>query len=169
MRRGRSLLPAHRGANGGKTADAFQVWSDDVDATLDDVFAVQERVAARVVDALQVRLSPAESRALGDWGTRSAAAYDEFLKGNALVEHFDQRDKLEAARRHFERALAIDADFAPALAGLASAEAQVFRNFDSDSRRLDRADEEVHRALALDPHLVRARMASGEILAMRYD
>ncbi len=152
-----------------KTTDAFQLWSEEFDARLDDVFAVQERVALSIVDALDLRLTSTETRLLKDWGTRNAAAYDEFLKGNALVQHFQEIDKLHAAQGHFERALALDPEFAPALAGLASAEAQTFRNFDSDPARLARAESLVHRALAIDPQLTRAHMAAGEIRVMRYD
>jgi eukaryotic-like serine/threonine-protein kinase len=152
-----------------KTTDAFQVWSETIDAKLDDIFDVQERVATRIVEALHVRLSPDEAQALGRWGTRSAPAYDEYLRGQVLVEHFHLRDKLEAARGHFERALAMDPGFAPALAGLASAEAQTYRNIDGDSTRLARAEELVNRALAIDPHLTRALFARGEIQGVRYD
>jgi adenylate cyclase len=152
-----------------KAADAFQIWSEDIDATMDDVFDVQERVAARIVEALNVRLSPEETRALRQWGTRNAEAYDEYLKGEVLVAHFHMLDKLEAARRHFERALEIDPVFAPAMAGLASAEAQIYRNVQSRPEGLDRAEAFVRRALAIDPRLVRARMAAAEIRAMRYD
>ena len=151
------------------TADSFRVWSEDIDGKLDDVFAVQERVASRIVEALHLKLSAEESSVLTNWGTHNAAAYDEYLKGQALVEHFNQRDRLEAGRAHFERALAIDPGFAPAMAGLVEAETQTYRNFDSDPRRLERADALVARALAIDPRLGRARLALALIRANRYD
>jgi TolB-like protein/Tfp pilus assembly protein PilF len=151
------------------TADSFRVWSEEIDGKLDDVFAVQERVASRIVEALHLKLSAEEANSLGNWGTKNSAAYDEYLKGEALVEHFHLRDRLEAAYAHFERALAIDPGFAPAMAGLADAEAQVYRNFDSDPRRLERGDALVARALAIDPRLGRARMVLAIIRANRYD
>ena len=152
-----------------KTADGFQVWSENIDAKLDDIFDAQERVATRIVEALHVRLSPDEAGSMGTWGTRNVAAYDEYLRGQVLVEHFHQTDKLEAARKHFERALEIDPRFAPAMAGLASAEAQTYRNVDSTPARLERAQALVARALAVDPRLVRALFASGEIRGVSYD
>ena len=152
-----------------KTADAFPVWSEDIDARAGDLLEVQEHVATRIVQALDVHLSREDARALGDWGTRNATAYDSYLRGEALVQHFDEEDKLAAARGHFERALAADPKFAPAMAGLASSEAQTYRNFDSDPARLARGDALVARALAIDPRLVRARMAAGQIRGMRFD
>ncbi len=152
-----------------KAADGFQVWSESIDAKLDDVFGVQERVATRIVEALHVRLTPDEAGSLRRWGTRNAAAYDEYLRGQALVEHFYSREKLVAARGHFERALAIDAAFAPAMAGLASAEAQTYRNVDSSPSHLERARALLRSALAIDPALTRALFTSGEVKGVSYD
>jgi TolB-like protein len=151
------------------TANSFHVWSEEIDGQLDDVFAVQERIASRIVESLHLKLSPDEASALSKWGTHNAAAYDEYLQGQALLEHFHLLDRLHAGRAHFDRALAIDPGFAPAMAGLASVEAQIYRNFESDPRRLDHGEALAARALALDPRLGRARMAAGEIRAMRYD
>jgi serine/threonine protein kinase/TolB-like protein len=50
-----------------RTADAVRLWSEDLDARIDDVFAVQERIAGRIVEALGVKLTPAEERALRSW------------------------------------------------------------------------------------------------------
>ncbi len=152
-----------------KTADAFHIWSESIDGKLDDIFDVQERIATRIVEALNVRLTPDEAGSLRRWGTRNTAAYDEYLRGQVLVEHFHIPEKLEAARGHFELALRIDPEFAPAMAGLASAEAQIYRNVDSSSGRLARASALVKSALAIDPRLTRALFTSGEIRGVSYD
>ena len=152
-----------------KSRDGFQVWSESADAKIDDIFAVQERIATHIVEALALKLTPDERRSLADWGTRNAAAYDEYLHGQALYATVHDRARFEASRPHFERALVIDPQFAPALAGLASVEAQEYRDFDTDPARLAKADDLVHRALEIDPHLGRALMAAGEIHVARYE
>jgi TolB-like protein len=152
-----------------KSVDGFRVWSDDAEAKLDDIFAVQERIAARTVDALALKLTPDERRSLSEWGTRNAAAYDEYLQGQALYENFKRREEFQAALDHFQRALAIDSRFAPAMAGMASVEAQYYRDFDSDPARLARAEELAGRALEVDPRLGRALLALGEVRVARYD
>ncbi|MFT3914011.1 MAG: tetratricopeptide repeat protein [Anaeromyxobacteraceae bacterium] len=152
-----------------KTADGFRVWSDDIDSSFDDIFAVQERVATRIVEALGVHLEPGESRRLTDWGTRNAAAYDAYLRGTALAVHFDDLARLEAGRRQFEAALALDPDFAPALAGIANVELQTFRNFETEPGHLTRAEEALRRALALDPRLTYARIFQGGLQANRFE
>ncbi len=151
------------------TADAVQLWSDIIDARLDDVFQVQEQVATRIVEALHVRLSPDEADSLRRWGTRNAAAYDEFLRGEALADRISVREKLEAARRHFERALQMDSSFAPAMAGLAFVEGTIYRVFDATPERLTKARALLDRALAIDPKLPRALISSGLMRALVYD
>jgi TolB-like protein len=153
-----------------RTADAIQLWSEDQDARLDDVFAVQARIAARIVEALGLKLTPGEERTLRTWGTRNAAAYDEYLKGQALFnEGADKRPVLEATQVHFEKALAIDPGFAPALAGLSSCEALVYRDWESQPGHLDRAEALAGRALALDPQLVPAIKAAADVRGFRFD
>ncbi len=152
-----------------KAADGLGVWSEDAEAKLDDIFAMEERIAARTVDALALKLTPDERRSLSDWGTRNAKAYDEYLQGQAIYESSARREQFDAALSHFERALLIDARFAPALAGLASVEAQYYRDFDSDPARLSRAEELARRALEIDPHLGRASLALGEVYVARFD
>ena len=153
-----------------RTGDAVRLWSEDLDARFDDVFSVQERIASRIVEALGVTLSPREERALRSWGTRNVAAYDAYLKGMAkFTEDPDVRANVDAATVHFERAIAIDAEFAPALAGLASCEAMVYRNWDSLPARLRRAEALAGKALALDPQLVPALKAAADVRGYRFD
>jgi TolB-like protein len=152
-----------------KAPDGFEVWSENTDAKIDDIFSMQEHIAARTAQALAVKLTPEERHSLSDWGTHSAAAYDEYLQGQILYERVMDRARFEASLPHFERALAIDPRFAPAMAGYASVEAQMYRDFDSDPARLARADNLVRRALEINPHLGRALMAGAEIRLARYD
>ena len=153
-----------------RTVDAIQLWSEDLDGRLDDVFAVQERIAGRIVEALGVKLTPSELRSLGAWGTRNALAYDEYLKGQVRFgEGPSQRPTLDAARAHFEKALAIDPGFAPAMAGLASCEALVYRDWESRAEYLDRAEALAERALALDSQLVPALKAAADVRGFRFD
>ena len=153
-----------------RTSDAVQVWSEDQDARIDDIFTVQDRIAARIVDALGVRLSPIEASALANWGTRNARAYDEFLKAQVRFgEGADDPRILADTVAHLEKALAIDPDFAPALALLAQTSALQYRDFDSDPAILARAEALASRAMALDPQLPSALKAAGDVRANRYD
>jgi eukaryotic-like serine/threonine-protein kinase len=91
------------------------------------------------------------------------------LRGEALVQFSDQPEKVAAARRHFEEALQSDANYAPALAGLAFVEGQTYRNSDANPLHLKRAEEFAQRALAIDPHLAETHLALGTVSADKYD
>ena len=151
------------------TADTFRTWSDEFDGNVDDVFGVQKRLAGRIVDALGLRLSPEESVPLARWRTRNAAAYDEYLRGISLLSRFGDRARLEEAKLHFERALSIDPGFAPAIAGAADVEIQLFRDFDARPERLACAERMVQEALRIDPNLTIARSTLGDLKANRFD
>lgn len=151
-----------------QAADDSHLWVRNFDANLDDIFTVQEDVARQIVESLGVHLTDTVAAALAQRPTNSVSAYDAYLQGQALVERWNFREMLEASRTYFNQALTLDPNFANALAGLASAEAQTFRNFDADPERLRRAEELLNRALSLQPELVRAIMARGELLVVRY-
>ena len=152
-----------------QTSDDSHLWANNFDADLDDVFGVQETIAIAIVESLGIHLTDSDTKALAKTPTNDVAAYEAYLQGQALVESWNIIESLDASRTYFNQALAIDPGYANALAGLASAEGQTFRNFDSDPKRLERADEFLDRAQAIDPQLQRAFVARGELMAHRYD
>ncbi|MCM2255121.1 MAG: protein kinase [Vicinamibacteria bacterium] len=147
----------------------YQLWSEDFDGELDDVFRLQEQTALRIAEALDVRLSSDDHDTLRQRSTANPLAYDEYLRGRVLIEHFNDPEKLEAARQHLERALQLDPDFPLALVGLSRVESQYHRNLDPRPERLERAEQLARRALALQPRLTEAQLAMGQVLGNRYD
>ena len=152
-----------------QTSDDSHLWADSFDADLDDIFTVQETIARNIVNALGIHLTDTDTEALAQRPTNNVLAYEAYLQGQALVERWNWAETLEASRKYFNQALALDPNYANALAGLASAEAQTFRNIDSDTERLERADQLLDRAQAIDPDLHRAFVARGEVMAARFD
>ena len=47
-----------------ETANAAHVWAERYDRTLDDIFAIQDEISQSIVEALKVRLAPAEKQAI---------------------------------------------------------------------------------------------------------
>jgi len=151
------------------SSTGFQLWGDDFEGDLKDVFAVQEQTALKIAEALNLRLTPQEQKAVQRRYTSNPEAYDAYLRGRALVEYFDRADKLEAGRRHFEKALQSDPNYALALAGMSRVDGQYYRNINPDESRLRRAEEYAQRALAIDPQLAEGHVALGCIFGYRYD
>jgi eukaryotic-like serine/threonine-protein kinase len=147
----------------------FQVWSQEFEGTLEDVFEIQERTALLIAERLDLQLSPQEQRDVQQRGTENPEAYDSYLRAQVLLTDWSDREKVETARRHLEEALEMDPDYPLALAGLASVDAQAYRNFDPDPERLARAERNAARAVQLAPDLPRTQMALAETAAMRYD
>jgi TolB-like protein/thioredoxin-like negative regulator of GroEL len=56
------------------------LWADTYDGSIDDVFAIQERLARVIVQALELRLTPAEELRLTERAIDSVAAYECYLR-----------------------------------------------------------------------------------------
>ena len=148
-------------------ADGFHLWAERYDRTLQDVFAVQEEIASSIAGALQVALSPAESKALVGDRPADARAYDLYLKGR---EHYGRYSdsSLRAALDLFTQAIAVDPGYALAWAGVADAHGQrVAWGYSSDpGEELRLGLEAARKAIELNPRLPEAYKA--EALVYRY-
>ena len=151
------------------TDSGFQVWADDFTGQMKDVFSLQEQTALAIAQSLNLTLTPQEQQAIKKRYTQNPRAYDAYLRGSALVSSFDQRESLETARKNFEEALQQDPNYAPAIAGLAWVEGQIYRNLEANPAHLQRAEEYARRALALDPELAEAHVAMGTVNSDKYD
>jgi adenylate cyclase len=61
------------------------LWADRYDRDLTDIFAVQDDVTRRIVDALRVTLSPTEKARLANSWTSNIDAHDCYLRGRELL------------------------------------------------------------------------------------
>jgi TolB-like protein/DNA-binding winged helix-turn-helix (wHTH) protein/Tfp pilus assembly protein PilF len=100
--------------------DGYHLWSERYDRDLDDVFAVQDEIARAIVAKLQVTLRTEPGRPLVQRHTDDLEAYSLYLQGRY---HWSRRAKgfLQRAMACFEQAIARDASYALAHAGVADA------------------------------------------------
>jgi len=96
-------------------ANAVHIWADSFDGVLDDIFDLQDRITASVVSAMEPTLQHAEIARLKYKPTESLDAYDLMLRALSLWHQFTE-ESFAAALGCLERALAIDPNYAPALA-----------------------------------------------------
>ncbi len=148
-----------------KADDGFHMWSETWDRTLDDIFAIQDEIAADVVAQLKVSLLGAAPTAV----VTDPEAYALFLQARQLGRQ-DTAEGYERSNALYEQALEIESEYAAARVGLAS-------NYMSQAgflgvRPLDEgfelAREAVNRALAINPEYAEAYAALGRI-ARSYD
>jgi TolB-like protein/DNA-binding winged helix-turn-helix (wHTH) protein len=132
------------------TTTNSELWSLKVDRTIDDVFAVQDQIAQRVAQQLDVTLHgrPAE---YADVGTD---AYLAFLKGRSLIESRKLAD-VEESIRQFSRAVELAPSFAAAWAELARAKIVLVAVHPTPNRDAGKLWTEVRqlvdRAIEIDP------------------
>jgi TolB-like protein/Flp pilus assembly protein TadD len=136
-------------------------WQDKYDADLADVFDVQARIATRVARALEVALGARQEKQLEERPTSNLAAYDAYLKG---VEIFSRGFSVSIDRdaaAQFERAVALDPNFAMAWAYLSLSQSMRY-SWGSESAEVGQAARAAaENALALSPELPKAHMALG--------
>ena len=146
----------------------FQVWADDFTGQMKDVFSLQEQTALKIAQALNLNLSPQETKAIQQRYTQNPQAYEAYLAGKGLLE-VETPERFEAARTNFEQALKYDPNYAPALAGLAHVEGLYYRDLATDPSHLQKAEEYARRAIAIDPNLAEAHVALGQTHGLRFD
>ena len=89
------------------------LWADHFDGSLEDIFDLQDQVAASVVGAIARRLEQAEMERAKRKATESLDAYDYFLRGMASFYRRTNEANSEALRQ-FSKATEFDPDFASA-------------------------------------------------------
>src|SRR6516165_3369726 len=140
------------------------VWADRFEGDLDDVFALQDRITQDIVTALEVRLTYGEQARV--WRTRSGSplVYEHFSKGRNLYVNFAKHTHAQA-RNEFERALAINPAYAPALLllGFTLTDQVRFGWGEDQATTYEAALECAARDLAADPNSFMAYMIVGYV------
>ncbi len=94
------------------------LWAENYDRTLGDAVILQNQIAAAIASEVRAKLTPAEDALLGRARQVNPAAYESYLKGRF---HFNKRTEtdLRTAIAYFNRAIAVDPQYALAYVGLA--------------------------------------------------
>lgn len=126
------------------------IWAERYDRELADIFAVQDDVTAHIVRALAIKLAKAGSSHAVRPDGENPEAYDCVLRGREQYRLFTPEGNA-AARRHYEKAITLDARNAEAHAGLAQTHMQDW--FGGAAEGIERAFDAAEKARSLDPHL----------------
>lgn len=118
-----------------------QIWGDRFEDTVDDVFALQDRVALSVAAAVEPNISAAELRRATRSPVDHLGCYDLYLRAAHLRTTL-RRSEVMRALELLEKAMAINPEYAPVLAQAAGCHSQIYVNRWAD-------DYESHRAQGL--------------------
>jgi len=147
-------------------ADGLQLWSERYDRELTDVFEVQDEIANAIAARFKLSLGGAPGRMVTR-GTTSLEAYELFLKGRAVV--YLRGRHLYEALSHFQQALAIDPDYAEALAWMSDAyRNQATFGMAPSDEVMPKARQAAEHALAIDPNQAEAHATLADVEA-QYD
>jgi tetratricopeptide (TPR) repeat protein len=142
-------------------ADGTEIWGQQYNRNVADVFAVQEEIAKEISEKLSLKLSGAERQQLAKRPTENLKAFQYYMQGRAYTQRRTREDLLEAVR-YCDKAIEEDRNYALAYAGLSDAYG-VLGGYGYiapiEGRR--KAEEAARKALALDENLAEAHAALG--------
>jgi TolB-like protein len=129
------------------------LWAETYDRDLRDVLELQSEVARAIAREVQVKVRPQEQSQLARIRPVDPEAYEAYLKGRY---HWNRRsrDGLGKATQHFQEAIASDATYAAAYAGLADCISILgWWGFVSPEQGCGKGKALAMKALELDPNL----------------
>lgn len=142
-----------------------QIAANTITGAAGDMFGLQDKLVDDVVEKLPRAVEPERRLALlhGHFDTKPAA-YDFYLRGRGYLEDYKVEDNLENAIAEFERAIAVDENYAPAYAAMGLAYDQGFRWKNRDKEWVQKAKTQCERALAITPQLAEGHTCLGNVL-----
>lgn len=145
------------------TTNNHQLWGQQYNRKLADLFAVQEEIAKEISEKLRLRLTGAEQQQLSKRPTDNLKAFQYYMQGRSFTQRRTREDLMTTVQYN-EKALQEDPNYALAYAGLADAYANLgFRGYIAPIEGRRQAEEAARKALALDENLAESHVALGEI------
>jgi TolB-like protein len=158
--------------------NGLQIWSENYDRDLTDIFVIQENIAQAIATSLRMPLGLRPGENLVSNRTGNAASYEAYLRAKALIRGRSLQSITEAVKL-LEDVVARDPDFAPAWGFLATAY-RLLPRFDparlagriEEARvvvesAMPKAEAAARRAIQLDPENADGYEGLGDVERMR--
>jgi serine/threonine-protein kinase len=141
--------------------DNSEIWGQQYNRKLADVFAVQEEIAKEISEKLRLKLTGAERQQLAKRPTENLKAFQYYMQGRGYINRRTREDLLTAIS-YYDKALEEDRNYALAYAGLSEAyQGLGVRGYIAPIEGQRRMEEAARKALALDDNLAEAHAALG--------
>jgi TolB-like protein/DNA-binding SARP family transcriptional activator/Flp pilus assembly protein TadD len=150
------------------TRHGHHLWAERYDRELDNIFGVQEEIARTIAAAIEPALGHAERSRSQRKGPESLSAWDWYQRGMSLMYQDTAETNVEALT-HFQRAVALDPEFAAAHAAAARVLVNdLINGFTSVSMEtIRRAVTQARRAIVIDDRDALAHMVLGMLHLLR--
>ena len=138
-------------------------WSQRYDLKSADILSFEDEVAGKVVEGLQVEISPTEQKAIQQRATSNVEAYNDYLQARFHFSEYlvhSQVESLQYGERLMLHATSLDGNFAEAYALLAEFYLFEAANFtDNAPENLKKAELAAQNAARLNPQLPEGMIA----------
>jgi adenylate cyclase len=146
-------------------AKGDHVWAARYDRDLTDIFAIQDEISKAIVEALKVKLLPAEKKKIENRGTSNVEAYDLYLMAREqwISGTFGTVRREQSIARLCKQATLLDPEYAQAwaLMGLAQLELRFVHGHEEDALSAAERALEINPGLA-EAHCIKARYLEEE-------
>ena len=149
-------------------ATGEHLWAERYDGILKDVFALQDEITLKILNALQVKLTAGEQAQLWSKGTDNLKAYLKYLQAREHVYQMNQENNV-LGRQMLEEVIRLDPNYAMAYMTLAHTHALdiSYGTYKSLKESLKRALDLVEKAIDLDGSLAEAHSILGFIYQLK--
>jgi TolB-like protein len=152
-----------------------QIWAEEYDRDLNDLFAIQAEIAKKVAQHLHARLSASEKASVEEKPTQDLGAYDFYVRAVSLIYNaevpggpVDVPATLSEAAELLNKAVSRDPNFFLAYCQLALAHDLIHTVTDSTPARLAMAKSAIDSAFRLRPDSGEAHLALASHLYLGY-
>jgi serine/threonine-protein kinase len=148
-----------------------QIAANTITGNANDIFGLQDNLFAEVLEKLPLVVDPGRQQSLRGRPDTKPAAYDFYLRGRGYLEDYQHPDNIESAITQFERAIAVDKNYAPAYAAMGLAYNAGFQSMNRGKDWIEKARRQCERALAITPQLAEGHTCLGNVYFStgRYD
>lgn len=144
--------------------DGSHLWSERYDREMEDVFSIQDEIAAAIVDKLKIKLLGVQGETFNQRTTENIEAYNLYLKGRFFWHRRTEEDMLKSMDQ-FKQAIALDSTYALAYAGLADVYfIMTWWGYFPREEGFQKAKTYVYQALSINDRLPEAHATLGGIL-----
>jgi adenylate cyclase len=148
-------------------SSGYHLWTQRYDRPLRDILMLHDEIVQKIVTTLKLQLTLQEQGVIVRKHTDNLEAYDAFLRGMEYKLRFTKEADAQA-RQMFEKAVALDPQYAEAYAWLSWIYWVEWVDRRSvDPQTLERASALAHQALTLDDSLPVAHSHLGQVYALQ--
>ena len=142
-------------------------WSQRYDLKSADILSFEDEVASRVVEGLQIQISPTEQKAIQQPATSNVEAYNAYLQARVYLNEYLSQSRLDSLQKGetlLLHATSLDKNFADAYALLAQMYSFQGANFVDDAgANLQKAEAAAKTAVGINAQSVEGLIALGGV------